>query len=669
MPTTAPAPPACATSSATASTANDFEGTAPTPAPSNTTSVQRDAEGDDTDENGTDFTAAAPAPQNSGIEPEPVAIHDIQGAAHLSPLDGQAVVDVPGVVTRRSTNGFWMQDDAPDADLATSEGIFVFTSSAPRQLTWCSVRPCSSTGPWTSSGSGGATSTNLTTTEITGATVEVTGSTTPLAPTVVGPGGRVPPTAVIDDDATGNVETSGTFDAETDGIDFYESMEGMYLALESPEAVGPTNSFGELAVVTAGAGPRTDRGGIVVSAGDFNPERVILDALTGTMPGANVGDTVDGTVSGCPRLHVRQLQAVRGRAAHHRAGRHHPRDGRRRPDADELSVATYNVENLSPADDQAKFDELAAGIVDRLAAPDVVTLEEVQDNSGPTDNGVVAADQTLDQLVAAIETAGGPTYDWRQISPEDGADGGQPGGNIRVAFLFRTDRGLEFVDRPGGDATTAVDAVGSGASTHLSASPGRIDPENRAWLDSRKPLVGEFRWAGRTVFVIANHFASKGGDEPLFGPFQPPDRVSEVQRHRQAQQVRRFADELLAADPDARVVVAGDLNDFQFSETADILVGDGATALTDLPRTLPIEQQLHVRLRRQLPGARPPDAVAATRQRRLRVRHRAHQRRVRRAGERPRPPGRAPRRGRTRRHPAGDPDRPADGDLRRHRRR
>ena len=94
-------------------TANDFEGTAPTPAPSNTTSVQRDAEGDDTDENGTDFTAAAPAPQNSGIDPEPVAIHDIQGAAHLSPLDGQAVVDVPGVVTRRSTNGFWMQDDAP----------------------------------------------------------------------------------------------------------------------------------------------------------------------------------------------------------------------------------------------------------------------------------------------------------------------------------------------------------------------------------------------------------------------------------------------------------------------------------------------------------------------------------------------------------------------------
>ena len=163
-----------------------------------------------------------------------------------------------------------------------------------------------------------------------------------------------------------------------------------------------------------------------------------------------------------------------------------------------------------------------------------MALEEVQDNTGPTNDGVVAADETLDQLVAAIADAGGPIYDWRAIDPEDGQDGGQPGGNIRVAFLFRTDRGLEFVDRPGGDATTPVSVVGGGANTHLNVSPGRIDPENRAWVDSRKPLVGEFTWRGRTVFVIANHFASKGGDQPLFGRFQPPTRSSEVQRHRQA---------------------------------------------------------------------------------------------------------------------------------------
>src|SRR5690606_6141777 len=58
-------------------------------------------------------------------------------------------------------------------------------------------------------------------------------------------------------------------------------------------------------------------------------------------------------------------------------------------------------------------------------------------------------------------------------------------------------------------------------------------------------------------------------------------------RHRQAASVRAFVDDLLAADPAAYVVVAGDINDFEFSETADILVGSGDTALVDLPRELP----------------------------------------------------------------------------------
>ncbi len=59
----------------------------------------------------------------------------------------------------------------------------------------------------------------------------------------------------------------------------------------------------------------------------------------------------------------------------------------------------------------------------------------------------------------------------------------------------------------------------------------------------------------------------------------------------QAGEVRAFSDALLAANPDARLVIGGDINDFDFSETVDILVGDGATALTDLPRTLPLAER------------------------------------------------------------------------------
>jgi hypothetical protein len=62
-----------------------------------------------------------------------MAIHDIQGAAHLSQHDGEAV-ETTGVVTALRSNGFYLQDPAADVDEATSEAIFTFTSSAPTVL-------------------------------------------------------------------------------------------------------------------------------------------------------------------------------------------------------------------------------------------------------------------------------------------------------------------------------------------------------------------------------------------------------------------------------------------------------------------------------------------------------------------------------------------------------
>jgi hypothetical protein len=60
----------------------------------------------------------------------PTLIHDIQGAGHISPKNGTVVLNVNGIVTAKRTNGFYMQDPAPDADEATSEGTS-FMSSVP----------------------------------------------------------------------------------------------------------------------------------------------------------------------------------------------------------------------------------------------------------------------------------------------------------------------------------------------------------------------------------------------------------------------------------------------------------------------------------------------------------------------------------------------------------
>src|SRR5215210_5787100 len=61
-------------------------------------------------------------------------IREIQSAGHISPLDKTEVSGVGGVVTAKRANGFFMQDTAPDTDPRTSEGIFVFTTSAPANV-------------------------------------------------------------------------------------------------------------------------------------------------------------------------------------------------------------------------------------------------------------------------------------------------------------------------------------------------------------------------------------------------------------------------------------------------------------------------------------------------------------------------------------------------------
>jgi uncharacterized protein len=513
----------------------------------------------------------------------PAEIHDIQGAAHISPLVGRLVSGVAGIVTARLGNGFYLQDPTPDADEATSEAVFVFTSSVPTVAVGDELLVGGRVAEFRP---GGATSTNLTTTELTSPAISVvsTGSSLP-APTVLGAGGRTPPNVVIEDDASGSVETSGIFDPAEDGIDFYESVEAMRVQVDGALVVGPRNQFGEIPVVGDGgadAGVDTVRGGVVIRPDDFNPERIILDDTILATPVVDVADRFTTPAVGVMdysfanfKLNVTTpLTPVDGGLE---------REVTRLPRDQEIVVGTYNVENLDPSDGDA-FARHADLIVNHLRSPDLIAIEEIQDNDGAVNSAVTDASVTWNMLVAAIQAAGGPTYDFRQIDPVDDQDGGEPGGNIRVGFLFRTDRGLSFIARPGGNSTAPTTVIDHPSGPRLSFSPGRVDPLDPAWNATRKPLVGEFGMRGKKVFVIANHFSSKGGDQPLFGRFQPPVRSTEVARHAQAQSVNEFVDEILAVDPNANVVVLGDINDFEFSETVDILEGGVLTSLMD---TLP----------------------------------------------------------------------------------
>ena len=516
----------------------------------------------------------------------PTRIHTIQGASHRSPLEGTLVLNVPGIVTAKTSNGFFIQDPSPDADPSTSEGIFVFTSTAPAVNVGDSV---SAKGTVQEFRPGGAATINLTTTELgnpsVGFTVLSSGNTLP--PTIVIGVDRTPPTEVIEDDAAGNVETTGVFDPATDGIDFWESLEAMRLQLNDAQATGPRNRFGEISVITSAAGIRTTRGGIVIRANDYNPERIILDDVITATPSVNTGDTLTGATVGVLDYSFGNFKLLITSVGTRTSGGI-AREVTAAASPGQLAMATFNVENLDAAEGPDKFNALAAMIVNNLRSPDILALEEIQDNNGPVNDTTVDASLTLTKLRDAVVAAGGPAYQWRLIDPVDDQDGGEPGGNIRQAFFFRTDRGVSFVDRPGGTSTTPTGVVAGPGGPQLTVSPGRVDPTNPAFIDSRKPLVGEFMYNAHRLFVVANHFNSKGGDDPLFGYRQPPILSSEAQRNQQATVLAGFVSQVLAIDADALVAVIGDLNDFEFSQPLTILESAGLTTLIE---TLPLNER------------------------------------------------------------------------------
>jgi predicted extracellular nuclease len=371
-----------------------------------------------------DLTGSAPSPRNSAgggsRDPSPtptptptptpgsLRIHDIQGTSRISPQNGKTVTNVPGVVTGvRSTDSkrYWLQDPEADGNPATGEGLFVYTGSAtPLIKIGDSVLVSGKVSEYYP---GGKSSGSQSVTELTGPTAAVLSS-----------GNKLPAAEVIDPStlpdayapqAQGASIESLDLQPGANALDWLEAHEGMLVQIGDSRVVGATNAYDETWITTKPGQNPTHRGGTVLTGYDNpNSGRLLVTSLTGDQLKANVGDSLAGTTAGpvdCSNFGGYNIQATT-------LGTVEP--GGLTPEvahkgkSNELSVATYNVENLDPTDPQSKFDRLAEGIVTNLAAPDIVSLEEIQDDNGPKDDGTVTAGKTISQFIDAIKAAGGP---------------------------------------------------------------------------------------------------------------------------------------------------------------------------------------------------------------------------------------------------------------------
>lgn len=516
-------------------------------------------------------------PGTAGAVEGSQTIMEIQGPGHLSPLVGETVT-TSGVVTAVAFNGFYMQDPTGDGDDNTSDGIFVFGFG-----TGASVGDMVEvTGEVSEFIPGGAASGNLSVTQL-GGSVSVLSAGNPLpAPVEIGRNGRTPGTDIVisDDELPTNLqEDAAVFNPDVDAIDFYESLEGMYVEVDRPVATSATRQFSafsaefftvpSLGQTVSPANARSQRGGILLqpdpdNTGDQNPERVQINLDpniygSGDFPAINVGDRMDD-VRGVVGYSFGNYEVNATELLNTRSVRLRPQTSGLTPRAGRVTVASYNVLNVSPdGSDDAQIAKLADHIANNLRSPDVVALQEIQDNSGELNDGTTAADQTLQAMVDAIAAAGGPTYSFFDVAPADGAFGGIPGGNIRNAFLYNADR-VDLLD-------------------YVSLSPellAELGAENPAAFEgSRSPLAGLFSADGTPFTVVNVHNTSRFGSTPIYGGPQPFVQAGEQAREDQASALNTFTDVLLADDDSAIVMIAGDFNTFEWTDDlAEILPGE-----------------------------------------------------------------------------------------------
>ncbi len=472
-----------------------------------------------------------------------------------------------GVVTAVDSNGFYLQSAVGDGNDRTSDAIFVFTSTKPTVLVGDEATVRGKVAEYAGDAKG------LTVTQIVTPTVTIAshGNALPAA-VLIGTGGVLPPAHTIDHDPLTN------YDPANDGIDFWESLEGMRVTIDAPQAVSNTNSYGETDVVAShgvGATGMNDRGGITISPNadgtiDYNPEKIQIDddsaIFAGFKPGYTIGDQLS-SVTGIVHYSFDNYEVLVTEAVTVTKDVTLTKEVTQlQGDANHLSIATYNLENLDTSDN--KFDVLASNIVYNLRAPDILAVQEIQDADGAGTGSDLSGTVTAQGLIDSIYAQSGLRYAYVEIAPTTAnSSGGEPNGNIRNGFFYNVDR-VSYVE---------------GSAALITGS---------AYNNSRNPLVAQFEFAGQKITAIDVHFTSRGGSDPLWGNTQPPADAGDAARTAQAAGVKAYIQEHLADDPSLNVAVLGDWNGFYF-ENAQTQLTDPAKGgvLTNLNTLLSPEER------------------------------------------------------------------------------
>ncbi|HEB64420.1 MAG TPA: hypothetical protein ENJ02_02625, partial [Chloroflexi bacterium] len=312
---------------------------------------------------------------------------------------------------------------------------------------------------------------------------------------------------------------------------YYESLEGMLVSVAQGVVEGPTTKYGETVLVLpehAGAHLLRwhDNGFAIMVDDGSTASYTTLDELPYA---ANTGDIISDLLGPLAytygRYKIEPIQPPQVQAKEHPLPQIAPAA------ADEFSIMTWNAENFFdtrvphpsdpplPTRDEYQRDlQKAAETIAAAGAPTIVALQEIE-NIG-----------VLEDIAAQDALAG---YAYQAVLIE-----GHDSRGIDVGYLVRGDQ-AEILDVEQFDA-----------------------PEG---LTSRPPLRLHVRIGEREVYLLNNHFSSMSGGV----------EATEPRRNAQAAWNVKLVQDIQAQEPEAWIVVLGDLNSFYDSLPLDTLRAAG----------------------------------------------------------------------------------------------
>ena len=482
-------------------------------------------------------------------------IGDVQGSGFSTPFAGQEVSvrgvvvgDVPGI------GGFYLQDNDGDGDAATSDGIFVATSTP--------------VGLGDTVAVAGTASESFGETRITPGAVDVCS---------VGSEVTLPAATSLDLPASSGAREplEGMLVAPADTLTVSEVFNltrfGELMLSEGGVLVQPTELADAGSPEAAAIAAENERRRIILDDGT-NASRSVTNRPYLSLPTpVRVGDELDFTsplVLGFGFGNWR-FQPADGTPEGTFAAQN-TRPAAPDPVGGDVQIGAFNVLNyfLTLAGDGGRgaetpeeFERQAAKIVTAIEAlgAEVVTLMEIEDTNS-TDYGDGTPDQAVADLVSRLNVAAG--FDKWSFVPLPEELLAVDRDVIRNAIIYQND-----VVQPVGEPVGLVD--------------------ESVWFNAREPIAQTFAKDGDRFTVIANHFKSKSDTDPPQSGNDNED-IGDGQgafngdRTRQAASLLAFANQLRASTGDDDVLIMGDLNAYTEEDPIQLLRSAGFTDLGSL---------------------------------------------------------------------------------------